>query len=388
MGASFSRLDRLAIRRLPAGTSITERGITAEKLLDGDVRYSVNVMVDGQRIHRVLGRESEGVTRTQAEEFIARVRTKARENRLTLPKGRKLPLSFGAAADIYLSKLRECSGKDYVKNEEHIRLHLKPFFGSMRLDQISTFTVQKFRADRRARRLSDATINRILATFRRMGRRLQAWQVLPDALPPVKLEPERNRRTYVISIEEEAQLLNAALQDSQPFIWLFIRIGLTTGLRHSEILSSQFDNFDVTRRRLKVWVKGGKWRQQPLTRGITDVLVNEREMAADQHGWIFPSKATASGHIEQMSAAFSRCVKRAGLNPRIVTPHVMRHTAITRLALTGADIKTIQEFSGHESLQMVLRYAHAQDRAVDRALDRMEVAEVVEHSANLTAKNY
>jgi integrase len=50
----------------------------------------------------------------------------------------------------------------------------------------------------------------------------------------------------------------------------------------------------------------------------------------------------------------------------------MRHTAITRLASSGADIKTIQEFSGHESLQMVMRYAHAQDRAVDLALDRLE----------------
>lgn len=87
-----------------------------------------------------------------------------------------------------------------------------------------------------------------------------------------------------------------------------------------------------------------------------------------------------------MSSAFARCVRRAGLDPKIVTPHVMRHTAITRLAVTGADIKTIQEFSGHESLQMVLRYAHAQDRAVDRALDRMEGAELLEHSANTAAK--
>jgi hypothetical protein len=43
-----------------------------------------------------------------------------------------------------------------------------------------------------------------------------------------------------------------------------------------------------------------------------------------------------------------------------------------RLASSGADIKTIQEYSGHESLQMVMRNAHAQDRAVDLALDRLE----------------
>ena len=268
-----------------------------------------------------------------------------------------------------------------------IRLHLNPYFGPVRLDQISKFTVQKFRAHCRSRGLSDATLNRILVTFRRMGRRLQAWHVLPNGLPPVKLEAERNRRTYVISNEEESKPLAAALQDSQPYLWLFIRVGLATGLRrHTEILSARFDNFDATRRRLKVWVKGGKWRQQALTRRITNILGKERDMAADQDGWIFPSTATTSGHIEQMSAAFSRCVKRAGLDLRTITPHVMRHTAITRLAVTGADIKTIQEFSGRESLQMALRYAHAQDRAVDRVLDRMEGGEVVEHPANTTAQ--
>jgi integrase len=382
MAGGFSKLDRLAIRRLPAGKKITERGITAEKLMNGDVRYSVNVMVDGERIHRILGRQSEGVTRTQAEEFVARARTEARENRLALPKGRKLHLTFNSAAELYLKKLKEIGGRDYINNEQHIRLHLRPYFGTMRLDKISIFTVQKFRAECRAQGLSDATNNRILATFRRMGRRLHSWHMLPHAFPVVKLEPERNQRTYVISEEEEEKLLEAALQDSQPYLWLFIRIGLATGLRHGEILSARFDNFDPMRRRLKVLVKGGRWRQQPLTSGCCDLLKKEREMAADQQGWIFPSKSTTSGHIEQMSAAFIRCVKRAGLNPRTITPHVMRHTAITRLSLSGADIKTIQEFSGHESLQMVLRYAHAQDRAVDLALDRMEARLTNEHSAN------
>src|SRR6185295_4801930 len=136
MTLRFSRLDRPAIRRLVSGQSITEHGITVECLVDGDVRYSVNVMVDGQRIHRVIGRESEGVTRTQAEEFIGAKRTEAREGRLSLPRGRKLHLTFDAAADLYLKRLEEIGGKDYVNNEQHIRIHLKPYFGSMRLDRI------------------------------------------------------------------------------------------------------------------------------------------------------------------------------------------------------------------------------------------------------------
>src|SRR5262252_4340420 len=98
MALRFSRLDRAAIRRLAAGQQITEHGITAERLADGDIRYSVNVMVDGQRIHRVIGRESDGVTRSQAEEFIEKVRSEAREGRLSLPAGRKTHLGFIEAA--------------------------------------------------------------------------------------------------------------------------------------------------------------------------------------------------------------------------------------------------------------------------------------------------
>jgi integrase len=195
----------------------------------------------------------------------------------------------------------------------------------------------------------------------------------------IKLEPERNRRTYVISGEEEQKLLDAALQDSNAFVWLFIRLGLATGLRHAEMLSACFANFDPTRRRLRVRIKGGSWRNQPLTRGITEVIKHEREMAGDPDGWIFPNKGSASGRVMSMREPFARCVERAGMDPSVVSPHTMRHTAITRLAETGADIKTIQEFSGHESLAMVLRYAHAQDRAIDRALDKLEGRTIVEH---------
>ena len=101
MAIKFTRLTRPEIRKLQAGERITEHGITAEGLKDGDTRYSVNIMVDGERIHRVIGRGSDGTTRTQAEDFIAKARAEAREGRLNLPKGRKLHLTFAVAADSY-----------------------------------------------------------------------------------------------------------------------------------------------------------------------------------------------------------------------------------------------------------------------------------------------
>lgn len=381
MSLKFLHLTRPNIRALRPGQKITEHGITVECLKDGDIRYSVAVMVDGQRIHRVIGRASDGTTRTQCEEFIAKARVDAKDDRLDLPSGRKLQLAFTAAADLYLNKLKETGGKDYVNAERHIRLHLKPYFGKMPLDKISTFTLQKFQNECRGKGLSESTINRILASYRRLGRQLATWKDIRTAPAMIKLAKEHNARTHVVTPDEEAELLRAALDDCHSYIWLFIKLGFATGLRHREMLSAKFDGFDPTRRRLRVRVKGGKQRQQPLTRGITDILLHEREMAADRNGWLFPSKRSPSGHVRSMGGPFARVVKQAGMDPSVVVPHTMRHTAITRLSETGADIKTIQEFSGHESIEMVLRYAHAQDRAVDRALDKMESGTVVEHPA-------
>jgi integrase len=223
-----------------------------------------------------------------------------------------------------------------------------------------------------------------LATLRRMGRKLVEWGVMKTAFPVPKLGRERNERTRIVSEEEAQKLLKSALSDPHPYIWLFIKIGLATALRHSEILRMRFDHFDPARRRIKVLTKGGRWREQPLTRSITDLLVQLKRSSQAPDGWIFPSENGRHGHIPHLSATFRRCVERAGLDPRKITPHTMRHTAITRLAIAGADIKTIQSFSGHESLQMIMRYAHPVDHAIDSALDKLDTTQL----PNFTKPHY
>ncbi len=381
MARRFARLTRDAIRRLKPGEKITEHGIMAERLDDGDVRYSVNVMVDAQRIHRVIGTARECVTRTQAENFIDAKRAMALADRLDLPQGRKLRLSFIAAADLYLERQREGGAKNLVAKEQHIETHLKPYFGGMRLDRITSFTLQKFQKRCMECGLSTATKNRIAATYNHMTRRLFEWEETKKPMPLMAVEREDNERDYVLSSDEEAALLKAALADSNAYIWLFVKMGFATSMRHREILSSRFDNLDPVRRRLRTKGKGGGWRKQPLTHEIVSILVREREMAEDQDGWIFPSKTTKSGHAEAMSEPFARIVKAAGMDPGKVVPHTMRHTAVTRFAAPDLktratpDLKTLQAFSGHKSIQALMRYLHRQDERVDEAMDRMEQAQ-------------
>src|SRR5206468_4113546 len=112
MARDFIKLNRPTMRKLLPGCKITEHAITFERLANGDGVFSVNVMADGQRIHRIIGRESEGVTRTQAVEFIEKVRTEARQGRLSLPPGRKTHITFTDAAKNYLNRLEQTNGKN------------------------------------------------------------------------------------------------------------------------------------------------------------------------------------------------------------------------------------------------------------------------------------
>ena len=251
-----------------------------------------------------------------------------------------------------------------------------------------------------AKGLSIATTNRTLATYRQAAREFERqpclatwwrfvqanamWAVaarrlfergkLRAPMPMITLDPEDNRRDYVLDDEEIDRLLDAALKDSNSYVWLFNVMGLNTSLRHHEILSARFEDLEVDRRRLGVRVKGGKWRKQPLTRDITKILADEREMADDPDGWVFPNPASASGHFKSMSKPFRRVVVAVGLDPRKVVPHTLRHSAITYLAETGADIQNVQAFSGHRSFQMVLRYIHARDEKVNAAIDKLDIS--------------
>jgi hypothetical protein len=145
MALRFTRLDRLTIRKLQPGQTLTEHGITFERLANGDGRYTVNVMVDGVRIHRVIGKESDGVTRQQAEDFIEKARTDARTGRLNLPRGRKMVLDFAQAAEQYLVRQQEAGAPNLKQKREKLRLRLIPYFKDKPLAAISSFDIEKYK---------------------------------------------------------------------------------------------------------------------------------------------------------------------------------------------------------------------------------------------------
>jgi integrase len=390
MAIKFSILSRANISRLEPGGKLAEHGITAERLASGDLRYTVNIMVDGERIHRVIGRESEGVTREQAERAIEGFRTKAREGRLDLAKGRKLHRSFAEAAAEYLQRLDDTNGKDMANKRRHIDDYLVPYFRKHRADKITTFNVAHYVRHRLGEGVKQATVNRELSTLSHFMNRMAEWKwIKADDRPKIEKGEEPRKAIVVMTEDDATALMNAAIADQDSHLYLFVAFGLNAAMRHSEIVQVRYDQIDFANRRIFIPEAKAGEREQPVTPALVDMLARQREMEEDRDGWVFPAKRKGkTPHRPDMERPFQRAVIRAKLNPAKVTPHVMRHTAITRLVKAGVDLPTIQKISGHKTLAMVLRYTHVHGQHIDTAIAALDTGNIIPFTPELhTSEN-
>jgi len=360
------------MRKLSPGGTIAEHGIMFERLATGDGVFTVNIMVDGQRIHRVIGRESDGTTRTQAEDFIEKARRDAREGRLNLPKGRKIALGFREAATRYLDKLAEEGGKDLVMKRRRLGLHLVPFFGDTPLSQISNFDVERYKKSRLGEGAKVGTVNRELAALSHLFNKGIEWDWLDKRPAKIKRYAEEQGRITYLTVDQIKRLLEAAQHDQNPQVYPFVVIGLETSMRRMEILSIRREHVDIQRRVIYIPKAKAGAREQPMTARLATFLDGYIATLPEGTSWLFPSLAARSGHTVEIRKPFRRVVHAAGLDPDEVVRHTLRHTAITHLVQAGVDLPTVKRISGHKTLIMVERYAHQNGAHIQAAMDALE----------------
>jgi integrase len=371
MAIKFTILTRKAIQLLPTGSRLTEHGIVAERTKSGDIVYRINVMVDGERIHRVIGRESDGTTRTQAEEAIAVLRTRAREERLDLPKGRKIAMSFKEAADSYIKRLKEEGGKTIDRKERMLELYLAPALGAKPLSKITSSDLASYRVQRLKAGAKDATINREMAVVSHLYSKAVDWGWV-TAKPKIVRAKEGDGRIVYLTPDQCARIIAAAKNDSSPHIYPFCVIALSTSMRMSEVLSIKPEHLDFEKCRIFIPSAKTGQREQPMTKALSDFLKTHLQALPGDAEWLFPNNASKSGRVMTIRKAHRRVVKAAGLNPNEILRHTFRHTAITHLVQAGVDLPTVQKVSGHKTLAMVVRYAHANGEHIDAAMDNLE----------------
>ncbi len=370
--ATFVRLVQAVLRSLVAGERLSEHGICYERLSGDDGRYSIQLRVNGQKIHRVIGKESEGVSRRDAEAVIERLKTEAREHRLHLPKGRKSAITFKKLSAQYLECLHQINGKNTKRKEEQLRLHLIPFLGTTPCDRISSFDIERYKAHRQRSGAALATINRELATLSHLYSCAKSWGWIKERPFEFKKFPEPvTRKTYLTPDQCRALLEEAQQRD--PELYLFIRLGLATGMRASEILSIRIGHIDLPNRCIFLQQAKAGARSQPIGSDIAEYLDSYLKQHCSHHQvWLFPSKSSRSGHRMGIRKAFISAVKAIGLDPALVVRHTLRHTVVSLLIQSGVDIHTVMNITGHKTQEMVLRYSHRNGRHIHQALDKLQ----------------
>jgi integrase len=146
----------------------------------------------------------------------------------------------------------------------------------------------------------------------------------------------------------------------------------------SEALALTWRDVDLERGLLTMKAeaaKSGKERHVPLTprlrEGFAAAATARAEGGATPiHGHVFTTRAGRP--LRSLRSVFRRACQRAGLEG--VSPHVLRHTWASRMVMSGADLRTLQQLGGWATLDLVKRYSHLADEHVQAAVQRMAAA--------------
>lgn len=362
-------MKALNINSLSIGQSLTGDGIEARRTKRGVAYYS-SIMVAGQRIRQLLGRESEGYNLSRAKSAIIKIRVDAEdpEKRDALSKRRPKQLLFRAAAKDYIDMLLKTGGKNVPQKAQQLRDHLTPYFGMMPVGKISTANVDAYKSRRLEAGGTTSTIDSELAVLSHLYTMMKEWEWHMNQPFLCKKFNKPNIKIEVFTPDQSHALLHAAKEDADPYTYLFILLGLNTGMRHAEILTLRYEHINYIAARIFLPDAKAGSRYQPFPKSLIAPLQKHQVTLEDRNGWVFPARSE-TGHRTYMKKQFARTVERAGLAPRRFTPHTMRHTAITRLIEAGHPLEVVRQISGHKTIQMVMRYTHVANSVVDDALD-------------------
>jgi len=251
------------------------------------------------------------------------------------------------------------------------RLLCFDFLAETRIDLIDEALIERFVSERR-KQVAPGTVNRELATLRRMMRLAQEWKLI-DRVPRIRLLNGEKTRDFVLDPRLEHEYLESAPQPLKDIALLILKTGLRIGealmLRWEDVRLEALPGARFGYLRVQVGKSKNARRNIPLTDRVSVML--RRRMVENPSTWVFanregkPYLVTSVNHLHQKVRA------SLGL-PRDFVIHSLRHTMLTRLGESGVDAFTIMRVAGHSSITVSQRYVHPSPEAVERAFQRLQ----------------
>jgi len=244
------------------------------------------------------------------------------------------------------------------------------------LDAATTGALAGYMAGLRARGLGAASAARRRSSLRQFFRFLVEERMRADDPAAALDAPRRGRRLpRVLGVAEVEALIAAARAAADAMaarrLVAIVELLYAAGLRVSELASLPVAAIDRDRRFLLVRGKGSKERLAPLNdaaRAALATWLEARKPAGSRY--VFPSNAGA-GHLttERVAQLLKALAVRAGLDPRRVSPHVLRHAFATHLIEGGADLRAVQRMLGHADIATTQIYTHVAGNRLRRLVE-------------------
>ncbi len=221
---------------------------------------------------------------------------------------------------------------------------------------------------------SPATTARKIATLRSFYKWLHrrgAIETNPMLL--IRTPKQTKRLPKAISVDQIEKLLS--MPDSRETLGARDRAILetlySTGVRVSELVELNHTDLDQTEQTLRIRGKGKKERIVPLgshaltaIRNYITLLEGDARFAALREQWkaapavpLFVNKSGGRLSSRSVRRKLDKYLAAAGLDPSI-SPHTLRHSFATHLLDNGADLRSVQELLGHQSLSTTQIYTH------------------------------
>ena len=244
------------------------------------------------------------------------------------------------------------------------------------LDGASTEDLRRYLKHLDAQGMSAGTAARRLSALRQFYRFLYTDGLRGDD-PTSILESPRQGRPLpkIISEADVASLLEVAEKGNGAEglrLCAMVELCYATGMRVSELVGLPLAAVQRDPEFLIVRGKGNKERMVPLSEPARDAVRNYLvvrdgfmpEGATSAH--LFPGRGGKHLSRQRFFQMLKDLARRAGLDPRKVSPHVLRHAFATHLLHHDADLRSVQQMLGHADISTTQIYTHVLDERMRR----------------------
>lgn len=212
-----------------------------------------------------------------------------------------------------------------------------------------------------------STMARKIATLRSFYKWLVRRNVLPASPMTLVRTPKQGRRLpKAITLSQIERLLGAP--DTGDPLGARDRAMLETiyssGLRVSEVVGLNLADFDAAGRTLLIRGKGRRERIVPISGHAQKAIAHYQAVlqatlrpAGAADAALFVNKNGTRLSARSVRRKLDGYLTQAGLDPKI-SPHTLRHSFATHLLDNGADLRSVQELLGHQSLSTTQIYTH------------------------------